>query len=61
MIVSNPQIMMGKPIVAKTRVTVEAILEKLAAGASVAVILEAYPHLQESDVTDALSFAKETS
>lgn len=31
-IVSDPKIMMGKPVIARTRITVELILEKLAAG-----------------------------
>lgn len=57
MIVSNPKVMLGKPIVAGTRVTVEAILEKLAAGMSVASILEAYPHLRSLDVTDVEEFS----
>ena len=57
MISSNPQIMMGKPVIAGTRVTVEAILEKMASGFTVPQILEAYPHLQIEDVTDALAFS----
>lgn len=32
LITSNPNVMMGKPVVAGTRITVELILEKLAAG-----------------------------
>ncbi|MDN3514288.1 MAG: DUF433 domain-containing protein [Candidatus Brocadia sp.] len=32
-IVSNPKVMMGKPVIAGTRITVELILEKLAAEA----------------------------
>jgi len=43
MIVSNPHVMMGKPVIAGTRVTVELILEKLAAGESIQQILDAYP------------------
>ena len=39
LITSDPQIMMGKPVVAGTRITVELILEKLAAGESVEQIL----------------------
>jgi uncharacterized protein (DUF433 family) len=57
MISSDPNIMMGKPVVAGTRVTVEAILEKMAGGLTATQILEAYPHLQHSDLTDALTFA----
>ncbi len=32
LIVSNPKAMMGKPVIAGTRITVELILEKLSAG-----------------------------
>ena len=39
MIVSNPDVMMGKPVIAGTRITVELILEKLASGVTVAQIL----------------------
>ena len=56
-IVSNPRIMMGKPVVASTRISVELILEKLAAGESVAQILEAHPQLTESSIRAALAFA----
>ena len=35
MVVSDPKVMMGKPVIAGTRITVELILEKLAAGETV--------------------------
>ena len=40
MIISDPTIMMGKPVIAGSRITVELILEKLAAGESIEQILE---------------------
>lgn len=58
-IVSNPQIMMGKPVVAGTRITVELILEKLASGESVEDILTAHPRLTRETIQAALGFAKE--
>ncbi len=45
LIQSNPDIMMGKPVIAGTRITVELILEKLAAGETVEQILDAHPRL----------------
>lgn len=39
----NPRIMLGKPVIRGTRVTVEIILRKFGEGASEAEILEAYP------------------
>jgi uncharacterized protein (DUF433 family) len=44
LIVSDPAVMMGKPVVAGTRVTVALILEKAAAGESVEQILAAHSH-----------------
>ena len=54
---SDPEIMMGKPTIKGTRITVELILEKLGQGMTVAELLEAYPHLTAEDVLAALSFA----
>ena len=56
-IVSDPDIMMGKPTIKGTRITVELILTKLGEGMSMAELLEAYPHLTSDDVHAALSFA----
>jgi uncharacterized protein (DUF433 family) len=49
--------MMGKPIVAGTRITVDLILEKLASGESVEQILEAHPRLTRDGILAALDFA----
>lgn len=35
LIISDPSVMMGKPVIAGTRITVELILEKLAAGETI--------------------------
>lgn len=45
LITSGPKIMMGKPVIAGTRITVELILEKLAAGETTDQILSEHPHL----------------
>lgn len=50
---------MGKPVVAGTRITVELILEKLAAGESVEDIVTAHPRLSEEAIRAALAFAAE--
>jgi len=57
MVVSHPGVMMGKPVIAGTRVTVESILEKLAAGETVEEILDAHPRLNDDAVRAALAFA----
>jgi uncharacterized protein (DUF433 family) len=58
-IISDPAIMMGKPVVAGTRITVELILEKLAAGESIEEIGEAHPRLTREGIYAALKFAAE--
>jgi uncharacterized protein (DUF433 family) len=56
-IISDPSVMMGKPVVAGTRITVEQILEKLAAGESVQQIVAAHPRLTEEMIRPAIAFA----
>ena len=57
LIQSDPKIMMGKPVVAGTRITVELILEELAAGETIEQILEAHPRLTREAVLAAIEFA----
>jgi uncharacterized protein (DUF433 family) len=59
LIISDPNVMLGKPVVAGTRITVELILEKLAAGESIEQILEAHPKLTREKIQAALRFAAE--
>ena len=56
-IVSDPKVMMGKPVVTGTRITVELILEKLAAGETIEQLLEAHPRLTRESIQAALAFA----
>ena len=56
-IISDPKVMMGKPVVAGTRITVELILEKLAAGESIEQLLDAHPRLTKQAIQAALAFA----
>jgi uncharacterized protein (DUF433 family) len=53
----NPEIMLGKPVIRGTRVTVELIVRKVAEGATEAVLLDAYPRLTRDDIRAALHFA----
>ncbi len=59
LIVSNPKVMMGKPIIRGTRITVELILERFAAGHTEDEILLAHPHITREGVRAALAFAAE--
>ena len=54
---TDPRVMMGKPVVAGTRITVELLLEKLAAGESIEQMVEAHPRLTREAVLAALDFA----
>ncbi len=58
-IVSDPKILLGKPCVAGTRISVEHILRELAAGATVVEVVEDYPALTAEAVQAALMFAAE--
>ena len=53
----NPKIMLGKPVIRGTRITVELILRKIAEGASQEMLLEAYPHLTGADIQAAVTYA----
>lgn len=53
----NPKIMLGKPVIRGTRITVEIILRKLGEGASEADLLDAYPHLSQKDIRAAVLYA----
>jgi uncharacterized protein (DUF433 family) len=57
---SDPSVMIGKPVVAGTRITVELILEKLAAGETQEQILAAHPCLTVMTISAALAFVKES-
>lgn len=54
---ADPDVMLGKPCIKGTRITVELILRKLGAGRAVTDIVEAYPHISEDDIRAALAFA----
>ena len=52
----DPAIMMGKPVIRGTRITVELILRKLAEGTSENELLEDYPHLATGDIRAAVAY-----
>ena len=52
----NPEIMMGKPVIRGTRITVELILGKLGEGACERELLEDYPHLTTEDIRAAMAY-----
>jgi len=56
-IVVNQKIMLGKPVIKDTRLTVELIIEKLAYGETIQDLRKDYPFLAEDDVRAALLYA----
>jgi uncharacterized protein (DUF433 family) len=54
---SNPDVLLGKPVVKGTRITVEIILRKLASGYSTEEVLKAYPHLTKEDILASIDYA----
>ena len=56
----NPRVMLGKPVIRGTRVTVELILRKLGEGATEAELLDAYPRLTRDDIRAAIGYAADT-
>ena len=58
-IYSDIKIMMGKPVIVGTRIPVELILEKVAAGETFEQILEAHPRLTTEAIRAAIAFAAE--
>lgn len=59
LIVSDPKVMVGKPIIRGTRITVEHILEEFASGLDIDQILYEHPHLTREGVQAAVEFAIE--
>ncbi|MDO7851524.1 DUF433 domain-containing protein [Hymenobacter convexus] len=56
-ITASHEIMLGKPVIRGTRLTVELLLRKLAEGATTADLLAMYPQLEAADVQAALEYA----
>lgn len=56
-ITTNPNVMVGKPVIKNTRLTVEFILNLLAHGATFSEILDEYQGIAEEDILACLLFA----
>lgn len=59
-IVINPKVMVGKPVIRGTRLTVQYILGLLAQGATIDEILQEYDGLTHEDILACFLFARET-
>jgi uncharacterized protein (DUF433 family) len=56
-IVSDQKIMLGKPVIKGTRITVELILKKLSEETSMDELIQSYPHLTKEDILAVLSYS----
>jgi uncharacterized protein (DUF433 family) len=54
---ANPDVMLGKPVIRGTRISVELILRRISEGASEQALLNSHPHLTRDDVRAAVAFA----
>ena len=52
----NPEIMLGKPVIKGTRITVELLMRKLAGGFTLTDLLKSYPNLNKEQVLAALEY-----
>lgn len=54
---SDPKVMLGKPVIKGTRITVELILTKLSEGFTADDLIEIYPNIKEDDVKACIAYA----
>lgn len=59
-IVSDPRIMVGKPTIKGTRITVELVVERMSYGETIDDIIESYPHLTREGILACLRYAAYT-
>lgn len=59
-VTADPAVMLGKPIIRGTRITVEHILDELAGGLTVEELVASHPRLTREDLQAALAFAAES-
>jgi uncharacterized protein (DUF433 family) len=60
LISSDYKVLLGKPVIKGTRISVEAILRKIAQGATIIDVLEIYPHLSLIQVQAAMEYAADS-
>lgn len=58
-ITQDPTVMLGKPIIKGTRITVELILKKLSEGMGMDELMAAYPHITKVDIYAVLAYSAE--
>jgi len=56
----NPKVLLGKPVIRGTRMSVELLLRKLAEGATVDELMDAYPSLTREDIAAAQAWQRDS-
>lgn len=56
-IITDPKVMLGKPVVKGTRITVELIIERLGQGQTIDELIVSYPHLSRESILACLQYA----
>ncbi|MCL4845637.1 MAG: DUF433 domain-containing protein [Acidobacteria bacterium] len=58
-IVAHPDVLVGKPVIKGTRISVELVMELLAAGYTPQQVIDQYDHLTREDIQACLAYARE--
>lgn len=58
-ITTDPKVLVGKPVIKGTRISVELIVDLLAEGWTTQQILDSYPNLTAEDIRACLAYASE--
>jgi uncharacterized protein (DUF433 family) len=58
-VVAHPDVLVGKPVIKGTRISVELVMDLLAAGYTAQQIIEQYDHLTREDIQACLAYARE--
>jgi uncharacterized protein (DUF433 family) len=56
LIASSPEIMLGKPVIAGTRITVEHVMREIATGSTIDDLLDDHPSITRKQVEAAIEF-----
>jgi len=54
---TDPKVMLGKPVIKGTRITVELVVERLGQGQTIEALLVSYPHITHEGVMACLQYA----
>lgn len=54
---TDPKVMLGKPVIKETRITVELVVERLGQGQTIEELLVSYPHITREGVMACLQYA----